>query len=94
MRHWLMRRNLDALLNSKTRSRGPLVTDDQFRLLFDPEVENAWFHRQLLFVSVVQRLHELGFKPADGERIAAAMADEVPDYPEDAGYMKGEESQR
>lgn len=92
MRHWLMRRNIDALLDTRDRIKGPLVTEEQFRLLFDPEVEQSWLHRQLLVVSVVQRLHELGFKPGDRAEVAAAMADEDKEHPEDIGYMKGEES--
>ncbi|MEW9534158.1 hypothetical protein [Microbispora sp. NPDC049125] len=92
MRHWLMRRNVDALLARESGIEGPLITDNQFRLLFDPEVEQAWFHRQLLVVSVVQRLHELGFKPADRAEVAAEMAAEEADNPEDIAYMKGEES--
>ncbi|MGJ6965160.1 hypothetical protein ACSDR0_24940 [Streptosporangium sp. G11] len=92
MRHWLMRRNIDALLDTSDRIDGPLVTEEQFRLLFDPEVEQSWLHRQLLVVSVVQRLHELGFKPEDRAEVAAAMADEDKEHPEDIGYMKGEES--
>ncbi|WP_066946586.1 hypothetical protein [Microtetraspora fusca] len=91
MRHWLMRRNLDALLAQDGGISGPLVSESQFRLLFDPEVEQAWFHRQLLIVSVVQRLHELGFKPVDRAEVAAAMADEEKEHPEDIDYLKGEE---
>lgn len=92
MRHWLMRRNIDALLNTGSAIDGPLITENQFRLLFDPEVEQAWFHRQLLIVSVVQRLHELGFKPEDRAEVVAALAAEDDEHPEDIAYMKGEES--
>ncbi|WP_206068954.1 hypothetical protein [Nonomuraea composti] len=92
MRHWLMRRNIDALLGSAKGIKGPLITENQFRLLFDPEVEQAWFHRQLLVVSVVQRLHELGFAPADRAEVAAEMAGEASEHPEDLDYLKDEES--
>ncbi|MEV4010952.1 hypothetical protein AB0J35_10665 [Nonomuraea angiospora] len=92
MRHWLMRRNIDALLGTTNGIHGPLITESQFRLLFDPEVEQAWFHRQLLVVTVVQRLHELGFAPADRAEVAAAIADEENEHPEDLDYLKGEES--
>lgn len=91
MRHWLMRRSLDALLIPVAGVNGPLITEEQFRLLFDPEVEQAWFHRQLLVVSAVQRLHELGFKPADRAEVAAELASEEADNPEDIAYMKGED---
>ncbi|MDX3099967.1 hypothetical protein [Nonomuraea angiospora] len=92
MRHWLMRRNIDALLGTANGIDGPLISESQFRLLFDPEVEQAWFHRQLLVVTVVQRLHELGFAPADRAEVAAAIADEENEHPEDLDYLKGEES--
>jgi hypothetical protein len=85
MRHWLMRRNIDALLGQANGIDGPLVTENQFRLLFDPEIEQAWFHRQLLIVSVVEHLHRLGFAPAD-------RAEDDPEHPEDLDYLKGEES--
>ncbi|MFI7449700.1 hypothetical protein ACIBQX_19550 [Nonomuraea sp. NPDC049714] len=88
MRYWLMRRNIDALLGTADRIDGPLITESQFRLLFDPEVDQAWFHRQLLVVSVVQHLHELGFAPAD----RAEVAEEHQEHPEDLDYLKGEES--
>jgi hypothetical protein len=91
MRHWLMRRNIDALLDSGSAIKGPLVTENQFRLLFDPEVEHAWFHRQLLVVSVIQRLHEMGFSPADRAEVAAEMAEDEADHPDDIEYAKGEE---
>ncbi|GGO71122.1 hypothetical protein [Nonomuraea cavernae] len=91
MRHWLMRRNIDALLDQDSGIDGPLITEHQFRLLFDPEVEQAWFHRQLLIVAALQRLHELGFKPADRAEVAAAMADEEKEHPEDMDYLKGDE---
>lgn len=91
MRHWLMRRNIDALLNPVGGVDGPLITENRFRLLFDPEVEQAWLHRQLLVVAVVQRLHELGFTPGDRAEVAAMTAEER-EHPEDIEYMKGEES--
>ncbi|GII76646.1 hypothetical protein Sru01_16280 [Sphaerisporangium rufum] len=92
MQHWLRRRNLDALLDPKSPIEGPLITEEQFRLLFDPEVEHAWFHRQLLTVSVVQRLHELDFRPADGAEVAAALKDEDLERAEDKAFLNGEES--
>lgn len=92
MRYWLMRRNIDALLKPVDGLEGPLITESQFRLLFDPEVEQAWFHRQLLFVSVVQRLHELGFAPEDGAKVAAEMRDDNSEHPEDLDHFKDEES--
>ncbi|GAA5075671.1 hypothetical protein GCM10023259_078420 [Thermocatellispora tengchongensis] len=91
MRRWLMRHNIDTLLDPAVESESPLITERQFRLLFDPEVEQAWFHRQVLAVAVVQRLHELGFRPADRAEVAAAMAEEDAEHPEDAEFVKGEE---
>ena len=92
MRHWLMRRNIDALLNPNSGLDGPLVTEHQFRLLFDPDVDQAWLHRQLLLVSVVERLHELDFTPADRGEVAAAMAADDVEHPDDITYMKGEDT--
>lgn len=90
MRHWLRRRNIDALLDPSKGVKGPLITESQFRLLFDPEVEQSWLHREVFVVAVVQRLHELGFAPADGAEVAAEMAEE--DHPEDIAFLNGEES--
>lgn len=43
----------------------PLVTDEQWRLLFDPD-RQGWLHRDVLFISVLQGLAERGWKPAPG----------------------------
>ena len=40
----------------------PLVTSEQWLLLFDPDGQ-GWFHRDLLFVSVLQSLANLGWQP-------------------------------
>jgi len=40
----------------------PLVTGEQWRLLFDPDGQ-GWFHRDLLFVSVLQSLASLKWQP-------------------------------
>lgn len=92
MRRWLHRRDLDGLLDPDRRTEEPLITERQYRLLFDPEVESAWLHREVLVVSVVQRLHELGFKPADGAEVAAELKEEELDHPEDREFLGEEES--
>lgn len=92
MRSWLRRRDLDGLLDPDKGSEGPLITEYQYRLLFDPEVESAWLHREVLLVSVVQRLHELGFKPADRAEVAAELQEEETDHPEDRVFLNEEES--
>jgi len=43
----------------------PLVTDEQWRLLFDPDGQ-GWLHRDLLLISVLQGLAERGWKPGTG----------------------------
>lgn len=42
----------------------PLVSAEQWRLLFDPDRE-GWFNRDLLFISVLQALAAANWRPAD-----------------------------
>jgi hypothetical protein len=82
---------------------GPLYTEAQFRLLFDPD-ERGWLNRSLLLVAVIERLHKLGWRPEDGVELAADVAAErdsdfvsesdsgdggLPLSAEDAHYMEG-----
>ncbi|SDG62450.1 hypothetical protein SAMN05421505_10611 [Sinosporangium album] len=90
MRHWLRRTNLDALLDPKKPVDGPLISEAQFRMLFDPEEEQAWLHRELLIVALSQYLHELEFDPTDRAEVAAEIADED-DHPEDNEFIEGED---
>lgn len=91
MRTWLRGRDLDGLLDRDRAAEGPLITEHQYRLLFDPEVESAWLHREVLVVSVVQRLHELGFTPADGAEVATEIREEEMDHPEDRAILRDDD---
>jgi hypothetical protein len=53
----------------------PLVTSEQWLLLFDPDGQ-GWFHRDLLFVSVLQSLATLRWQPkgAGADDLAAREA--------------------
>jgi hypothetical protein len=46
-----------------SRQEQPLVTSEQWRLLFEPDGQ-SWYHRDLLLMSVLQRLAERQWQPA------------------------------
>lgn len=60
---YLKREAVDWVLRSGQSQ--PLVTAEQWRLLFEPDGP-SWLHRDLLFVGVLQALAERGWYPGDG----------------------------
>jgi len=60
---YLKREAVDWALQSGEAQ--PLVTDEQWRLLFEPDGQ-GWFHRDLLFISVLQALAARGWRPGNG----------------------------
>lgn len=56
---WLQRQSIDRTL--RTQEAAPFITERQWRLLFDAE-DRVFLHRDLLFIGVLNHLHEL--KPA------------------------------
>ena len=60
---YLKREAVDWVL--RCGQAGPLVTDEQWRLLFEPDGQ-GWLHRDLLFISVLQGLAERGWNPGAG----------------------------
>ncbi|MCK9872560.1 hypothetical protein MRI28_23460 [Nocardiopsis dassonvillei] len=59
LRAWLQRASVDRTL--RTQEAEPFITERQWRLLFDAE-DRVFLHRDLLFIGVLNHLHEL--KPA------------------------------
>ncbi|MFE1395084.1 hypothetical protein ACFW3Z_19620 [Nocardiopsis alba] len=59
LRAWLQRRSVERTL--RTQEAEPFITQRQWRLLFDAE-DRVFLHRDLLFIGVLNHLHEL--KPA------------------------------
>jgi hypothetical protein len=57
---YLKREAVDWALRSGQAQ--PLVTDDQWRLLFEPDSQ-SWLHRDLLLISVLQSLAARGWRP-------------------------------
>ena len=73
---YLKREAVDLALHSGQAQ--PLVTGEQWRLLFEPDGQ-SWLHRDLLFISVLQGLAERGWKlgtgPADDPAARAGRDD-------------------
>ncbi|WP_267595440.1 hypothetical protein [Carbonactinospora thermoautotrophica] len=94
MQAWLRTRAVEWTLNPPEGADRPLLGSRAFQLLFDTGSDNrAWFHRQLLFVAVLEELHRLGWRPADGAAVAKEITEE--DQPlgeDDTKYLQGEES--
>ncbi|MBR8744689.1 hypothetical protein [Nocardiopsis sp. MG754419] len=56
LRAWLQRQSVDRTL--RTQEAAPFITQRQWRLLFDAE-DRVFLHRDLLFIGVLNHLHEL-----------------------------------
>ncbi|MFY1632946.1 hypothetical protein ACN27F_06595 [Solwaraspora sp. WMMB335] len=83
---WLRRRALDWMLQPPTTtadSTAPLVTTYGYELLFDPSVDNkAWFHREVFLIAVLEELHQRQWRPSDAAKVAAELADDEDDDPD------------
>ena len=95
LRARLQRSAIEWVLLAPADQRGPLLTTRGFGLLFDPDYDNqAWFHRQMFLVAVVEELHSLGWKPEstdEGEQTAKDLP-ELSDGPgqEDNDFAMGD----
>lgn len=56
LRAWLQRQSVERTL--RTKETEPFITQRQWRLLFDAE-DRVFLHRDLLFIGVLNHLHEL-----------------------------------
>ncbi|UCM87972.1 hypothetical protein [Streptomyces marincola] len=77
LRSWLTRH---AVAWAGTEHEGfggePLMSDRVTVLLFDPSLDNAaWFHRELLFVGVLEELARLSWRVADSEKTEDVVAE-------------------
>lgn len=81
LRHWLRTQGYQWLLRPPAgagANTAPLVSKRQFLLLFDPDTD-AWLHRELLMVSVVEELHRLGWRPNNPDELAEQPDDDTDD---------------
>lgn len=97
LRSWLQHEAVAWALRPADTDAGPLVTTHGYELLFAPGIDSqAWFHRELLLVAVLEELYARGWRPADPERaIEDLPADPArPDRDEDGeDGDEGEETQ-
>ena len=66
LQEWLRKRAVSWALKPPEGQTGPFVTLDQWRLLFDAD-GRAGTHRDLLFVAVLERLYQRGWRADDVE---------------------------
>ncbi|WP_422770003.1 hypothetical protein ACN28C_25205 [Plantactinospora sp. WMMC1484] len=94
LRSWLRREAVNWTLQHHQGDGGvadPLVSTRAYELLFDPGFDGqAWFHRELFFFAVLEKLHRRQWRPADADQAAKELADED-EAPEDREYLDGEE---
>lgn len=94
LRTWLRREAVTWALDQtqqSSQSSGPLVSTRAYELLFDPGLDSrAWFHRELFFFAVLEKLHKVEWRPRDADQAAKELADED-DAPEDREAVDGEE---
>lgn len=81
---YLKREAVDWALRSGNAQ--PLVTDEQWRLLFEPDGQ-GWFHRDLLFIGVLKALAERGWRPGTDSADDPAAREEL----DDAALNDGED---
>jgi hypothetical protein len=94
LRGWLRRRALDWTLDPRTGPETPLVTTRGYELLFDPGLDTqAWFHRELFLISVLEQLHELKWQPGDAAQVAKQLRDDDELDPVDQALIDEEEGQ-
>lgn len=92
LRTWLRRRALDWLLTppkDAPDTETPMVTTRGYELLFDPALDSqAWFHREIFLIAVLEELHGRGWRPDDAAKVAAQLRDDEPD-PVDQEFLAG-----
>ena len=73
LQEWLQKRAVSWALTRPEGRAEPFVTSDQWRLLFDPD-GRSWLHQDLLFIAVLEQLHQSGWRADD-----AAARDDLDD---------------
>ncbi|WP_066890856.1 hypothetical protein [Carbonactinospora thermoautotrophica] len=93
MQDWLRRQAVEWKLDPKNKGSQPLLSSRAFQLLFDTSTDNqAPFHRQLLFIAVLEELHRLDWCPKDAAEVAKEIAEESAALGvDDTKYLEGEE---
>lgn len=73
LQEWLRKRAVSWALSPPEGREGPFVTAEQWRLLFDSDGRGR-LHQDLLFIAVLEQLHQLGWQADD-----AATRDDLDD---------------
>src|SRR5690606_41802888 len=71
---------------------GSLVTTRGYELLFSPGLDSqAWFHRELLLIAVIEDLYRRGWKPDGAAEGVSSLPTEpsLPDSDEGEGSIQG-----
>lgn len=97
LRGWLRRQAADWALHGPQVTGtgasvpGPsLVSARAYELLFDPGLDSqAWFHRELFLFAVLEKLHQLDWRPHDADQAAKELAEDEEDAVEDEDLVEG-----
>lgn len=82
LRGWIQREAVYWSLKPAEGETGPLVTTRGYELLFGPGSDSqAWFHRELLLIAVIEDLHRRGWSPEDA-KLAIADLPQDPAQPD------------
>lgn len=93
LRTWLTSRGVQWAIAPPDGATGPLVSERAFDLLFDPGPDNqAWFHRNVLLVAVLQELSRLGWRSSDPDEKSTTI-EELADIDRQFVGDEGEEEQ-
>jgi hypothetical protein len=74
LRAWLQHEAVYWALKPAEPDAGPLLTTRGYELLFAPGLDGqAWYHRELLLIAVLEELHRRGWRPVDADDVAGKL---------------------
>src|SRR5690606_37960321 len=91
LRAWLQHESVHWALIPADDETGPLVTTRGYELLFSPGMDGqAWFHRELLLIAVIEDLYRRGWKPDGAAEVVSSLPAEpsLPDSDEAEGSIQ------
>lgn len=91
LRAWLQQESVRWVLEPAEGETGSLVTTRGYELLFSPGLDSqAWFHRELLLIAVIEDLYRRGWKPDGAAEVVSSLPTEpsLPDSDEEEGSIQ------
>lgn len=91
LRGWLQHEAVYWALQPAEPDAGPLLTTRGYELLFGPGIDGqAWFHRELLLIALLEDLYRRKWRPVDAEDVLKDLPAD-PDRPDPDEHPNDEE---